>query len=95
MTRIFVEILELKDLRFEEPRVHVKNFGNLMKLGIIFSYTRKNLTSCKKFVNKLSSHCLSQVVIKFGTSCYQFVTTLLILSGLLQGCSNKSDTVMI
>jgi hypothetical protein len=35
-------------------------------------YTRENLSSCNKFVNKpstLSSHCLSQVVNKFGTSC--------------------------
>ena len=36
-----------------------------------------------------SSHCLSQVVSKFGTNCEQLVTTLLILSDLLQGCSNR------
>ena len=35
----------------------------------VVEYTRKNLTSCNKFVNKSSSHCLSQVVNKFGTSC--------------------------
>ena len=51
---------------------------------LVFMYTRKNLTCCNKFVNKLFSHCLSQVVNKFG-----------LLSDLLQGCSNKSDTVMI
>jgi hypothetical protein len=32
---------------------------------------------------------------RFGISCQQLVTTLLILSDLLRGCSNKSDTVMI
>ena len=32
-------------------------------------YRRKNLTSCNKFVNKLPSHCLSQVVNIFGTTC--------------------------
>jgi hypothetical protein len=32
---------------------------------------------------------------KLSTSLEQLVTTLLILSDLLQGCSNKSDTVMI
>jgi hypothetical protein len=37
-------------------------------------------------------HCLSQVVNKFGT---KLLTTLLILSDFSQGCSNKSDTVML
>jgi hypothetical protein len=40
------------------------------------NHTRKNLTSCSKSANKLSSHCLSQVVNKFGTSCEQFLTTM-------------------
>jgi hypothetical protein len=30
---------------------------------------RKNLTFCNKSVNRLCSHCLSQVVNRFGTSC--------------------------
>ena len=29
----------------------------------------ENLTSCSKSANKLCSHCLSQVVNKFGTNC--------------------------
>jgi hypothetical protein len=32
---------------------------------------------------------------KFGTSCWQLVTSLMTLSDLLQGCSNKSDTVRL
>ena len=36
-----------------------------------------------------------QVINKFGTSCQQVVTTLLILSDLLQSCSNKAVTIMI
>ena len=58
---------------------------------IIFIYTRKNAqvgtslqTSCNKSVHKLSTSC-------FRTACSLFVVTL---SDLLQGCSNKSDTVM-
>ena len=33
---------------------------------------------------------------KFGTSCYQLVTSMVVLSDLLQGCSiNKSDTIIM
>jgi hypothetical protein len=58
---------------------------------------KQNLTCCSKSAKKLSSHCLlSQVVNKYGTTqLLTVVKTLLILSDLLQGCSNKSDTVMV
>ena len=43
-------------------------------------------------MNKLSSHCLFPVVV---TSLEQAVNTCNKLDGMSQGCSNKSDTVMI
>jgi hypothetical protein len=36
--------------------------------GVWYHYTRKSFTSCSKSANKLSSHCLSQVVNNFGTN---------------------------
>ena len=48
-------------------------------------------TSCNEFVHKLFLVCCS----KFGTSCQQLVTSKMALSDLLQGWSDKSDTVMI
>jgi hypothetical protein len=65
--------------------------------------THKLLQVCKQVVTNLFT-CCGQVVFallvpsccnKFGTSCYQHVTSLMALSDLLQGCSNKSDTIMI
>ena len=60
-----------------QSRVRQAHFMKKMKaenstqvcMSTLMSYTRKNLASCNKFVNKLCSHCLSQVVNKFGTSC--------------------------
>jgi hypothetical protein len=52
------------------------------------NYPRKNLTSSSKSANRLSTSCVR-------TACPKLSTTLLILSDLLQGCSNKCDTVMI
>jgi hypothetical protein len=50
-------------------------------------------------VTSLSTSRQQVVCALLVTSCQQvwnkLLTTLLILSGLLQGCSNKSDTVMI
>jgi hypothetical protein len=47
--------------------------GQVMRITNIESavdnYTRKNLASCSKSANKLCSHCLSQVVNKYGTTC--------------------------
>jgi hypothetical protein len=45
--------------------------------------------------NKPSTSCVRTACPKLSTSLEQAVPTLLILSDLLQGCSNKSDTVMI
>jgi hypothetical protein len=50
---------------------------------------------CSKSANKPSTTCVSTYCPKLSTSLEQLVTTLLILLYLLQGCSNKSDTVMI
>ena len=63
-------------------------------------YTRKNLTTGSKSANKLSTSCVCMACYKFATSLEQavnkqLVTTLLILSDLLQGCSNKAVTIMI
>ena len=71
----------------------------------LLKYTRKNAqvvtslqTSCSKFTG------CQQVVFallvpsfcnKLGTSCYQLVTSLMALSDLLQGCFNKSVTIMM
>jgi hypothetical protein len=61
---------------------------------IVSIYTRKNVSCVQQVVFALGG--LFQVVTKFGTSCFKtVVTTLLILSDLLQRCSNKSDTVMM
>jgi hypothetical protein len=65
--------------------------------------THKLLQVCKQVVTNLFTSC-QQVVFallvpsccnKFGTSFWQLATILMALSDLLQGCSNKSDTVMI
>jgi hypothetical protein len=65
--------------------------------------TRKNLTSCgKKQTTTTTTNCQQVVFALLVPSCQQVwnnlltvVTSLLILSDLLQGCSNKSNTVMI
>ena len=49
---------------------------------------------CKQAVNKLCSHGLLQAVNKFGTRFKQLVTTLLLLSDLVKGCSNKAVTMI-
>jgi hypothetical protein len=67
-------------------------------IPLVSIYTCKNLTSkqvCQQAVNKMYSHCLSQLVNRFGTTCWQLVTTLLKLSDLLQGCSDKYVTCLI
>ena len=51
------------------------------------------VASLKTSRQQLCSHGLLQVVNKFGTS--SLLTTLLILSELLQGCSNKAVTITI
>ena len=59
------------------------------------TYTRKNLTACSKSANKPSTSCVrtcQQACNKLLTVCNNLVE---INSDLLQGCSNKSDTVMI
>ena len=62
-------------------------------------YTRKNLTTCSKSADKPSTSCVRMACYNLSTSpersCQQLVTTLLILSDLLQGCSNKTVTIMI
>ena len=69
----------------------------LSHLTLDHTYTRKKLvvaslpTSCQQVVFALLVPSTEQVWNKLST----VVTTLLILSDLLQGCSNKSDTVMI
>jgi hypothetical protein len=50
-------------------------------------YTRKNLTSCNKSTNKPStrsmySHCLSQVVDRFGTTCNDLVEIIRLVARL-------------
>jgi hypothetical protein len=76
----------------------------LVRFYVVYAtelYTRKNLTSCNKFVNKPSTSCFRTACHKLSTSLEQAVTIcnnlvgLLILSDLLQGCSNKSGTIMI
>jgi hypothetical protein len=64
-------------------------------------------TSCRQAVRSIRVYTCTayrQVVFallvpsccnKFVTNCEQLVTSLMALSDLLQGCSNKSDTVMI
>jgi hypothetical protein len=57
--------------------------------------TRKNLISCSKSANK---SYVRTACPKLSTSLEQAVNIIdimLILSDLLQGCSNTSDTVMI
>jgi hypothetical protein len=48
-------------------------------------------TSCQQVVFAL---LVPSCCNKFGTSCWQLVASMMALSNLLQGCSNKSDTVM-
>ena len=72
----------------------------------LFLFTRVKVvtnlyTTCNKSVHKLLSNCVRSAgsklfnLNKFGTSCQQLVTSLIRLSDSLQGCSNKTDTVMI
>jgi hypothetical protein len=46
-----------------------KSATGLLQLVRLENYTRKNLASCSRTVNKLCSHCLSQVVNKYVTTC--------------------------
>ena len=82
-----ITVLQIVAIPF--PTTHVK--------------THKLLQVCKQVVTNLFTNC-RQVVFallvpscwnKFGTRCQQLVTSLMALSDLSQGCSNKSDTVMI
>ena len=79
------------------------NFSYPLVLNLILElldYTRKNLTTCSKSANKPSTSCVRTACLKLSTSLEQavnnlHVTTLLILSDLLQGCSNRAVTIMI
>ena len=56
----------------------------------------KLLQICSQAVDKLCSHCLFPVVVtSLEQAVKQLVTSLMASSELLQGCSNKCDTVMI
>ena len=83
---------------------HWNKSDNAIKLVTTHVKTHKLLQVCKQVVTNLLTSCSQQVVFallvpsccnKFGTSCSQLATSLMALSDLLQGCSNKSDTVMI
>jgi hypothetical protein len=56
---------------------------NILYLNCTHAKISHLVTSLSTGRQQMSSHCLSQVVNKFGTSCEQFVRTLLKLSGLL------------
>jgi hypothetical protein len=63
--------------------------------------TRKLLQVCKQVVTNLFTSWRQVVLLvpsccnKFGTSCQQLVASLMAFSDLLQGCSDKSDAVMM
>ena len=63
------------------------------------NYTRKNLTTCNKSADKPSTRCVRTACTKFVNklfqTCWQLVTSLTKMSDLLQGCSNKSDTILL
>ncbi len=86
------------------PSVHAKNRGQIFhgtertsEVNNWFTISaNKLLQICSQVVSKLCSHCLFPCSCKkFGTSCQQLVTSLIALSDLLRGCSNKSDTALI
>ena len=54
-------------------------------------------TSCNESVHKLSTSCVRTVCSQFVVTSLEQVCNKLdgIISHLLQGCSNKSDTVVI
>ena len=59
--------------------------------GVGWNYIRKNLTTCGKSENKPPTSCDFRTLV---TSCRnKLLTTCNSLSVLLQGCSNKTDTV--
>ena len=79
--------------------VQSKGIENLHYRIIFRLYSANKLSQvCKQVVTNLFTGC-QQVVLAllipslFATSCYQLVTTA--LSDLSQGCSNKSDAVMM
>jgi hypothetical protein len=47
---------------------------------------------CSQSIEKFCAHFLLSVVVR---GCSQIVTSLMALSDLLQGCSDKSDTLVI
>ena len=72
----------------------------LPEISVHMTYTRKNLTTCIKSANNPLTSCLGTACYKLSTSLEQVVNnlhvaSLLILSDLLQGCSNKAVTIMI
>ena len=87
------------NIAVEKKRCNI-TFSNLKFCDHAGSYTCKSLTSCSKSAKKLSTSCLRTACPKLSTSMEQLVNSCnklvdMILSDLLQGCSNKSDTVMI
>jgi hypothetical protein len=79
----------------------VDNLGQAVRAQLVDSLFADLLQDVRflrvrsKSANKPSTTCVSTYCPKLSTSLEQLVTTLLILLYLLQGCSNKSDTVMI
>jgi hypothetical protein len=58
-------------------------------------YTRKNLTSCSMSVNKLCSHCLSQIVNKFRTTCNNLVDIIRLVARLFQQVRHSDDITIL
>ena len=70
-------------------------------IALLPVYTRKNAQDivtevCKQVVTNLFTSCRQVVFALLRSYCNKFVTSLMALSDLIQGCSNMSDnTVMI
>jgi hypothetical protein len=69
----FCYIMTVSDL-FEQPCY--KSAVGLLQLVRFYVYTRKNPTSCNKFVNKPSTSCLRTACHKLSTSLEQAVNNL-------------------
>ena len=66
------------------------------RLWVTHVKTHKLLQVCKQVVTHLFTSCRQVVVALLVPSCCnKFGTSLMALSDVFQGCSNKSDTVMI
>jgi hypothetical protein len=73
----------------------IEDYKGFLVLYQICTHAKISHLVSQQAVNKLCSHCLSQAVNKFVTTCYQLKQSCRHYQTCCKVVSNKSDTVMI